>query len=395
MLRLHCLFFLFVNPLLLLAQIEWHFEDYYQETMLYIHPIANYDFHPEWYQEWENNSFRSNIVRLNFASISMSELFSDAQLVVNEQVLKNLWFRYEYIYYATHHQNEQQRSSFMGFEKNIYRYFSLFVYGNPHFEKENIDVQYGFSLANQKRTRYFRFAYVQVDPFWDQKNDVNSSSIKKPWEIVWTSHLSWKKIRLFANGRYDNGYQRKYINNPIEPLLAFRQKRTNSWLVKINYFTTKTAFFELKYDFYEYYESKAFLNDFNNYDYKNQINMYKIAYITPIFKNKLRLGIHFIDQNANSELYHAHKFYRREAIPFLFWQMFWGPGALEMGYMISFYKWDYSTLDKHSYVDHYVDKIKLGYTFNIKNKAYLQFAVSHVTTIWGFGGGNVQYFMTF
>ena len=76
--------------------------------------------------------------------------------------------------------------------------------------------------------------------------------------------------------------------------------------------------------------------------------------------------------------------------------MFAGPGIIEVGYMGSLQRWDYQgTNFEPPQWENYIDKVKLGYTFQFKDKAFLQFSVSHVTTIWGFGGGNVQFWLEF
>ena len=98
----------YLLPALAVSQkIAWPFDDYYGENLVYIHAVANYELNPTWHEKWENNLFRQTMLRLNFASISNTELLSDAHLTLNEELTRGFWFRYATSYYATHHRNEQ------------------------------------------------------------------------------------------------------------------------------------------------------------------------------------------------------------------------------------------------------------------------------------------------
>ncbi|MBN1466478.1 hypothetical protein JXA02_11990 [candidate division KSB1 bacterium] len=376
-------------------EIDWPYDDYYGENMVYIHAIANYELHPFWHEKWEKNLFCQNMMRLNFASISNTELLSDARLALNEELSSGLWFRYAATYYATHHRNEQDKHVETGFEKQIYRPLSVFIYGDPHFEKEEIDVQYGLSLTNKSRTNYLRLAYRDIDVFWNDKNNIKSRDMKKPWQFVWETNLTVGPFRFFSQGQYDDGSERSFVATEGRDRFSQR-KKMDDLVFKLFYYRTHRSFIEAAYSRYHFEEEKAFAATDDHYSYQNEIELIKIGYITPVSDNSnVRFGAHVVIQDAGSTGYGAHDYHHAEFIPFFFAERCLGPGVVEAGYMGSMQKWDYVGLFEitHPHQSGYVDKIKLAYTFNFDNRVYLQFAVSHVTTIWGFGGGNVQFWL--
>ncbi|MBN1480320.1 hypothetical protein EH223_20230 [candidate division KSB1 bacterium] len=382
----------------LAQEIDWPYDDYYTEDKLYIHAIVNYDIHPMWHDHWENNLFRQNMLRMSFGSISLTELFSDVSLAMNQEVTKGIWFRYATAYYATHHRNEQDKHLSTGFEKYIFKSFSLFAYGNPHFEKEEIDIHYGISLTNKDRTSYFRVAYIDVDTFWDDKNNINSVNLTRPWRLGWETNVRFKSFRFFSSGRYENGIERIFERAPASFDFDYQRKKINDMIFKLYYYRTPKSFLEISYSCYQYDEAKRFHHLFYDYEYQNRIESYKIGYVTPIGERyRLRFGSFALLQNAAAAHYREHDYSRHEIIPYIFGEMYAGPGIVEAGYMVSKYAWDYSAPAPipGGTRDDYIDKVKIAYTLNLANRAYLQFALSHVTAIWGFGGGNVQFWIQF
>ncbi len=384
---------------LIASETTWPFEDHYRDSMLYIHAVANYELHPTWREQWQINQYRQNMLRLNFASISMDDMLSDAHLAINEKLAPGLWFRYFTKYYATRHRNEQEKYTTLGFEKSIYRSFSAFVYGNPHFEKEEIDIQYGLSLSSSNRRQYLRLAYIEVDPFWDAKNDQYSTSLEQPWGLLWETNVSVGKFRFFSRGRYDAGLSRAFLADSLARGLRAQYKKINDFFFALYYYTGSSSFIESSYSGYVFNEKKSFKEGDKDYDYQNSIQLLKLAFVSRFYDRwRLRFGSHFVLQDARSKLYREHDYRRREIIPFLFVELSAGPGIVEAGYMGAVLDWSYMGFDdnpnRYTHQE-YVDKIKLAYTFHIKEKAYLQFAVSHVTAIWGFGGGNVQFWLDF
>ncbi|MBN1559531.1 hypothetical protein JW998_04735 [candidate division KSB1 bacterium] len=400
MLKRSCHIFLFCCILhgLAAAQDIETYDDYYGESMVYIHAVANYELHPFWHEKWQNNLFCRNMMRLNFASISNTELLSDARLAINEELAAGLWFRYATTYYATHHRNEQDIYISTGFEQRIYKSLSVFAYGDPHFEKEEIDIQYGLALTGKNRSNYIRFSYIDVDLFWNDKNNIKSHDAKKPWQFNWETNLRIGPLRFFSCGRYDSGTERFFTREPGAIDFSAQQKKMDDLVLGLYFYRTRHSFIEATYSYYNFVEAKNFDSPEANYSYENRIEIGKIGYITPVGeKYRLRFGAHIIVQHAASENYGAHTYTRQEIIPFIFAEKNAGPGTIEAGYMGSVQKWDYvgSFEITHPHRNDYIDKLKLAYTFNFDDRVYLQFAVSHVTTIWGFGGGNVQFWMEF
>lgn len=380
------------------AEPDWAFEEDYGDDLLYLHGLANYEMHPLWLQRWQNNLFNNNLLRINYASVSQTELFSDVGLVINEELIEGLWFRYATNYYATQYRNEQDNYHSVGLEKNVYKTFSVYIYGDPQFEKEEIDIQWGLSFTGADRNHYVRIAYVSVAPFWDDKNDRNSQSLNRPWGLDWSINWQWGSLRLFSQGRYNSGTEREFAleAEAAEPLLE--SDKIDDFTVQLYYYRKPTEFLELSYRYYDFNEQREFEDASFNYDYRNRIDIYKLGYLMPLGqKYRLRFGAHAVRQEARSEGYRAHNYHQTDWLPFIFAERRLGPGDLELGYQGSSHEWTYQgqeVLDDPEF-EGYIDKVSLAYTFDFKQRAYLKIGVSQMASLSGFGGGNVQFFMDF
>lgn len=381
-------------------QFDWPYEDNYGDDLDYLHTIANYETHPLWVEKWQNNLFNKNMIRVNYASVAQTELFSDVRLVINEELLEGLWFRYATTYLATPYRTAQDNYHSIGLEKSLYKTLSIFIYGNPKFEKEEIDIQYGLSFTNADRSHYIRVAYVDVAPFWDDKNDQDGSNLKRPWQIVWQANAQTGRFRFFSEGRYDDGTAREFSSKAEPESLEnrFQASKTDDMIFSLYYYRSADSFVELSYSHYSFNETREFDKAILNYEYKNRIDIYKLAYITPLGeKYRLRFGAHGVNQQASSLGHLAHDYRHREIIPFIFWEWFVGPGIFETGYMGSVQEWDYegqSDIDDPHF-DGYIDKIELAYTFDFNGRAFLKIGISQMASLSGFGGGNVQFFLDF
>lgn len=169
------------------AAPDWPLEDRYGEDLLYLHGLANYEMHPLWVQRWQDGLFSYNLLRINYASVSQAELLSDVGLVINEELIEGLWFRYATSYDATQHRTAQDNYHAVGLEKSVYKTFSLYIYGDPQFEKEEIDIQWSLSFSSPGQSNYMRVAYLSAGPFWDDKNDRDSQNLGRPWSVNWAT----------------------------------------------------------------------------------------------------------------------------------------------------------------------------------------------------------------
>ncbi len=143
--------------------LKWDFDDFYRKNMLYLHPIVNYELHPLWYQEWEDNLFGKSSLRFSIGSVTLTELFSDSRVVINHRLIDGLWFRFEDSWYASHHINREEKSKFVGLEQYLWRGLSIFCYGDLTFNKEEADILLGISVTDSSRNRYFRIALLDED----------------------------------------------------------------------------------------------------------------------------------------------------------------------------------------------------------------------------------------
>jgi hypothetical protein len=154
----------------------------------------------------------------------------------------------------------------------------------------------------------------------------------------------------------------------------------------------------LAYDYYFFNEAKEYSSQAENFDYDNLINSISIeGQYTFQQVNKVRILSNYILQDASSIGYSAHDYSRRELASGVFYQRSFSEHALEGGFLISFFKWDYTSYAQTAdYLrkDHSV-KLMLGYHYHFEKNAIFILSLSHEIDTKGFGGGNVQYIMFF
>ena len=134
-----------------------------------------------------------------------------------------------------------------------------------------------------------------------------------------------------------------------------------------------------------------------DYSYQNKIYTYSIQYVLTYKQhNRFRLLGYYLTQDAQSKGFSNHDFRRRDFIPGFFYEYIWTKHILELGVMGSAYDWDYNAISQDVYEEQgIVEKVKIGWTYRFNNNAQFQFSISHVFSVFGFGGPNAQYQMFF
>ncbi|MCK4654808.1 MAG: hypothetical protein KAU01_10230, partial [Candidatus Cloacimonetes bacterium] len=135
-----------------------------------------------------------------------------------------------------------------------------------------------------------------------------------------------------------------------------------------------------------------------SYSYLNEIYDIACKYQHQLNSQiSIRPVLHYIIQNAVAKGHKTYDFKRREVIPSIIMEYSLSNSAWEFGILWSKYRLDYDDIDN---LDDYETlnsdiKFMIRWTYNFSKNARLQFSISHVPEIEGFGGGNLHYMMFF
>ena len=390
--------FFFSNVNIHANPFAWNFERHYKDKLLYIHSLLNYELNPLWHFNWEENLIRKSGIIVSFGSVEIDDLLCNTQVVINQNLGSGWWFRAKSNWYASQHKNTEEKSNFLGFEKNVFKNYSLFFLLAPAFNKEEFDIKMGISITNSNLKKYFRVALCLDDFVYDQKNDKGGKTSREPVGIEWLLRYGKNKLWFFSEGKYSKGFKRNYRDIKRSPEVNFHQQQINNLNMKLHYHVPQKMLLQFSFSHYHFSETKKFYDSALDYSYLNEINDCAFKSIFRITnKNRIRLESHYIIQNSNCCGFKNFKYKRRELLPAFFYEYILKKNTWEVGLMGAMYNWDYdakNSLENYDQND-FVDKVKLGWTYNFNQKANLQISISHVISINGFGGGNVQYLMFF
>lgn len=389
------LLLLTVNPLIAQPP-DIDYGSHLTDTLLLIHPLANYEFSPLWRMVWEDNLFSSNSVRSNFGSVTLRELLSDSRITINEHLVGGLWFHYADHWFESHHIDREIASRFIGLEQYVLKGFSVFCYGDLAFDKEDADIQCGVSYSDSTRRRYIRAAFLDEDEFYDEKNDRGGRTIRRPYGFLWNVNQSIGTCRLFSEGRYSQGFNRIFPDENRSPYVCAHKSKYN-WLNTRLYIPFREAsVVECSVFAWDFYDSREYRSDDFRYEYSHDmwwLNLSVLHQISP--RLRVRIGSYLARHDAASSGDRFLLCERTENLPYCFVEWKRSFGTVEFGYMGSFHEWEYE--DAHGIESRrgFVDKIKFGYGYAFSNSAWIGLSVSHVLAIEEFGGGNAQFLLIF
>jgi hypothetical protein len=394
----YCLAVLLVSVPTYAQAFDWEFDDFYTSNLLYLHPVVNYELHPLWYRDWEDNLYSSNSVRFSFGSVTLTELFSDSRIVINEHLIHGLWFRLDDTWYASHHVDREERTRRVGLEQYLWEGFSTFCYGDLAFNKEEADILFGISVTDSTRRLFARVAFLDEDQFYDEKNDMAGKTQRRPLGLTWALNHRIGLLRVFSEGRCSSGFHRTFADSALSLGLSSHSLKDNRALIKLYYCPNEASLWEFAVARSFFSESKEYHDSAFDYDYTNRVTSYNLRCLFRIREQKrLRIGSYYIKQIAEASKYEEYSYRRNEVLPYLFLEIERPFGTVELCYLGSYSTCTYHAAeDADDYdTDSYVDKIKLGYSYGFSEKAKIQLSVSHVLAIEEFGGGNAQFLLFF
>ncbi len=378
---------------------KWFYDEGKQDKLLFLHTMVNYEFNPLWWYDWDKNLLSKSAIKFSFGSVEIHDLLINARFTLTEKIAKGLWFQSDMEWYRSHWGNREKKNLYMGMEQHIVSGLGLFLQFNPYFDKEYIDTRFGISYTDRDRTRYFRVG-LQLDNFlWQEKNPQKGEYTREPMALFWQLRQSIGNFWIFSEGNYGNEYGKVFNNTEKEPLLAKEKGRNAEINVRLYYFSDDRLPLYLTFYHYLFFINQSFSNSASALGYENRLTTVGLEYSFFINNNfNLRVGGRYLWQYSESQGTDSYTYMRNEFMPFLFAEYWFSKKhSLELAVMESLYNWDSSSGNEiYNFAEKgNIEKVKLGWTMYLLPAVRLQLSVSHVFSIGGFGGGNIQYLMYF
>jgi hypothetical protein len=374
------------------------YEEPYHDHILYLHPLLNYAPPIDWQYDWDQNLYKCNGFYISTGSVTTDDLLIDGRLVINQALGKGWWFRGSGMWYESRHLYHFGNSIFMGMDKQIFRQAHLFLQVNPTFDKEYTDVITGVAIYNKNNEHYLRLGLLLEDFIYDEKNDANGKSDQTPLALRWYLRYTWRDFTFYSDGKYSRGFKRYFPDRRKSPQITSHAQHIDHSVSKIYYRWQTRNLFEISYSTYFFDEQQTYIDSVENYEYGNDLNDWGCeAYIAFINDNFIRFIGHYLAQKARAWEYHAHCFSRNDYLLGMFYERYIKDSRIDFGYMISFFDFTYRALaGQSSYTrEGYVDKLKLGWTYQFPQNSRIHLSLSHELSSGEFGGANLQYLMFF
>jgi hypothetical protein len=378
--------------------MSWKFDNYYKKKRIFLHEFVTYDFDSDWTMEWEKNLFKKHGLRLNVGSVSLDNLFNEVLININSELGNNWWFRLFYNRHDSKFKNTFEESNYIGFEKKITLKLYIFSLCNHYYNKEEIDLDLGFMIADQSLEKYCRIALCWDNFVYNKKNKKGGKITKLPLGIRWAVRFGNNKLCFFSEGKYTTGFSVDYPNQKLSPEIYYLDQKIDNITAKLYYTPSEKSLLELKFYYYHFYQQELYYESLNSYSYLNEIfnNTIKFRYFLNE-KINIKPEFHFILQNSHAHGYKKYDFTRLEFIPGLFLNYSLSKSEWEIGYMISNFDFNYDDIiAENNYEKNcYEEKVQISWTYNINKNTRLLLSLSHVPSIDGFGGANLHYIMFF
>lgn len=387
-------YFLFISTMLSANVPYLRYYDYkFADKLCYLHALVNYDFHPNWHYANEKNLFSDNSIMFSFGSVETQDLQTDLNVNINQKLNSSLIFTYRFHTYETQITQHQFRSGYLGLEMAIYKELAIFLSANPYFDKEDVDLEYGIRVTSQDRHNYFSLGLVMEDFTYDEKNDRGGISDYQPLGAHWVLRYKKSSITLFSEGELSTGFKRFYPDAAKSPEITFHQNENRRAHSKVYFNFRDKSIFLAGYQYYYFEEKMRFYQSVYDYDFFNAFHNIYAEYLYPFSKKMMgRIVTRYVFQESYSRLFKHFNYHRNEFIPAIFLEYNLMKMTWELGVMESAYHWNNRALPNQNSFEKrdFIEKLKLGWTWHFSDRSHIQLSISHVFSVFGFGGANIQ-----
>lgn len=356
--------------------------------LLYLHPLVNYGFDPEWTRAWERGLQTRNSLRVNVGSVSTDDFLTDVILNVTEPIGGRFRLLYDMRWFEALHVETRDAEHFLGFEFSAADWLALQGQAHPASDKEELDLRFGLLLHSKDREQYARVLVRWDDPLFGEKNELGGAQAETATSLEWTARGVLERFEVFTQGRYGTGWERSYSDPAVVPLLEADARQQTGSVSRARWLASGQRFMELEFAHHQYESSKTPRATGAPEPYRNRLIDLVLRGVWRFDDRwRARGELHRVDQKASSPEF---EYARQDWMPavWLAWAIH-GAHAIEAGYMGTSYEWTGSPSGIEA-EDGFRQKLELAWVVRPSDHARLQFSLSHEPDPQRFGGANIQ-----
>ncbi len=364
---------------------------------LFLHERVNYEFSAAGDLLWNRSRYSKNGMRLSYGSIGKSILLRNEELIIDQNLSERIKFRGIYKNYEGRIYPEKRLSVNLGLSLRVRE--GLYAGGifKPHFEKDNMDAGLKILWLGESKEEYIGITLTGGDMFYDKRNTVKGEQIQDPLKVGWNIRKSAGPLNLSSWGSAGRGHVRIFSDHLLSNGTVRHEYNSNKavFLADIKLFGRNLAVVHGL--FYRFTEKEFFAEQEKDHAYSYNIDEFGIRNIFSINENwSFTTGTRYIRLRTERKLFSPFSYRRNELMPEIRLNYISGRVEYSAAYFSSFIDLKeknaaYNTKE----VNPYEDKAEISAEIFFGKTGSLTLSLSHVTTIDGFGGGNVRYIMYF
>ena len=377
---------------------DWDYDRVYDEELLYLHTLVNYEYDPDWQQSWEKDLMSCTGVRFNFGSVSATRLMHYEDVVINHDLSDGWRFRSTITLNYCRYKDVEENTRYLEFQRKLHGNLFVTVTADVQSDKDNADATVSLLHTDESREQYTQLHFCWDDLVYDARNNNGGVTTRQPFGFKWLSRHAGTKWIFFTHGKLSTGFKREYPDINKSPDSMYHHQRINQAFVRITRLIDEEARIESECSYYNFDESRRYRDTADDYRYSNRIFFTRLRYIFPVRRVwQVNCALLYVNQDADAGILKNYSFHRNEYIPVLFLKRSISDNALKIGYFGSFYDMDFDdSIDANYYdINDYIDKITAGWIHSFSSRAKILLSLSHVVSLKNFGGGNMQFFMNF
>lgn len=380
---------------------EWSLENGYDSRLLFVHALANYAYDPSAQYEWERLQYAGNALRVNTGSVSSDELLTEVELNLNEPLNEQWRFFGQFRREAFRRRPVREDQLLLGLERQLSDSSAVYLGVNPEFGKEFLDIEGGYARYSGDRQQYLRLGLRAIDLNWESKNQEGGLQEQGALKLNWAvRHELRDGLWLYSEGLVGQGFERSFPDAAESPEVSRHDRdenRAELRLSRVGEDATRSLW-SVMVEWYDFEESRRFRSPGFDYDYENRQLNVGVEHVRMLGeRHRLRLLAQFVDQTAESRGFRQHDYDRTDVLAGAFYEYLWPSSGLTIAYAAGRPDIVYDALDtEESFTENsYTDKLILGWRYNFSANAEIRASLSQEVSERGFGGGAVQFQMSF
>lgn len=380
---------------------EWPLENGYDTPLLYLHALANYAYDPSAQYEWERRQYAGNALRANSGSVSSDELLTEVELNLNEPLNERWRFFGQFRRTGFRRRPVRQDQLLLGLERLFAARSAVYLGVNPEYSKEFLDIEGGWARYSDNREQYLRIGLRAIDLNWESKNKRGGLQERRALKLNWAIRQSLgQRLWLYSKGLAGQGFERHFPDAAKSPQQSRHDRNENRAQLRLTRIggDASRSLWSLMIEWYAFEERRQFRQPGFDYDYENRQLNAGAEHVRMLGeRHRLRLLAQLVEQSAKSRGFREHDYDRRELLAGAFYEYLWPNSGLTIAYAAGRPDIVYEALDaaERFAQQDYTDKLIVGWRYRFSASAEIRASLSQEVSERGFGGGAIQFQMTF